>query len=118
MSPDKIIKKVERLQQLMDEGDGDVVIETVFDGADLKFLKKNYPFFYDWTQRVAETLESLAEAENEVGFAMETLSTIAAAMKLAHDSERGFEGSDDYEPEEDDDDGSVIEPERMRASDE
>lgn len=117
MSPDKIIKKVERLQKIIEDGAEEaVVIEMVFDQSELKRLKKDYPFFYDWLQRVAETLDALDAAEQEVGFAMETLATVAAGMKLADTQERGFDAPDDYEPEEDDD-GDVIEPEILRARD-
>lgn len=119
MSPDKIIKRIEQLQRLVEEGTegGEpIVIEMVFEQNEIKFLKKNYPFFYDWTQRLAETLDALSDAENEVGFALETLSTVAAGMKLADTQERGFDAPEEYDPE-DDDGGDVIEPEILRAND-
>ena len=98
MSPGAIRAKVAKLKAAWASGKlkaefasgDDVVIETIFGGADMKRIEKDDPTFHRTLESVAEALESVAEAIEEIEDATEVVDFgIALLERLAGAGDRG-----------------------------
>jgi hypothetical protein len=78
MSPTALRKRIQAVQQAIEDGDEDALERL----GDLKALKHDFPLIGAWVERVFDLQEQVDAAAEELDFALENMAAVALAIEM------------------------------------